>query len=69
MPPRVSVCLPTYNGERFVAEAIASILAQNFTDFELLVVDDGSTDATREIVRAFPDPRLRLYQNEQRLGI
>lgn len=67
--PRVSVCLPTYNGERFVAEAIASILAQRFTDFELLVVDDASTDATREIVRAFADPRLRLYQNEQRLGI
>lgn len=68
-PVRVSVCLPTYNGEQFIAEALHSILSQSFTDFELLVVDDCSTDATVALVRAVTDPRLRLWQNERRLGI
>ncbi|MGH8009930.1 MAG: glycosyltransferase, partial [Candidatus Binatia bacterium] len=66
---RVSVCLPTYNGEEFIAEALKSILAQSLTDFELLVVDDCSTDTTLDIVRSFADPRIRIYQNAERLGI
>jgi len=66
---RVSVCLPTYNGEAFVAEAVHSILAQQWQDFELLVLDDQSTDATLDIVRSFADSRLRVCQNPQRLGI
>jgi glycosyltransferase involved in cell wall biosynthesis len=64
-----SVCIPTYNGAAFVAEAIRSVLEQSFADFELLIVDDGSTDSTLATVRSFADPRLRIYQNAQRLGI
>jgi glycosyltransferase involved in cell wall biosynthesis len=66
---QVSVCIPTYNGERFVADAVRSILQQTLTDFELLVVDDGSTDGTVGVVQGFTDPRLRMLQNPQRLGI
>ncbi|MBI3245238.1 MAG: glycosyltransferase [Deltaproteobacteria bacterium] len=66
---RVSVCIPTYNGAAFIAEALSSVLAQSFTDFELLVVDDGSNDGTLEILRSFTDERLHIHQNERRLGI
>src|SRR5712692_8560819 len=66
---KVSVCIPTYNGAEFVAKAIESVLAQTFADFELLVVDDSSDDTTMDIVRSFTDPRIRICQNEKRLGI
>jgi glycosyltransferase involved in cell wall biosynthesis len=66
---KVSVCIPTYNGAAFLAEAIKSVLAQSYPHFELLIVDDGSTDATVEIARSFADPRLTIHQNENRLGI
>ncbi len=66
---RVSVCLPTYNGERFVAEAVGSVLTQELQDFELLVVDDHSTDSTLEVVSSFSDPRMSVHPNGERLGI
>lgn len=66
--PLVSVCMPVYRSERFVAEAIHSVLSQSFTDFELIVVDDASPDATHEIASSIQDPRLRVYRNEQNLG-
>jgi hypothetical protein len=69
LPTSVSVCIPTYNGAEFVAEAVSSVLTQSFVDFELLVVDDGSSDATPEVVRSFADPRIRVYRNDERLGI
>ncbi len=60
--PRVSVALPVHNRERYVAEAIESILAQTFTDFEFLIVDDGSTDGTLSILNRFAarDSRIRV---------
>lgn len=66
---KVSVAVPTYNGEAYVAEAIRSILAQTFTDFELVIVDDRSTDKTLDILRSFSDPRIRITRNEERLGL
>ncbi len=68
-PPKVTVLMPVYNGEEFLREAIASILGQTFTDFELLIIDDGSTDRSREIVAGFQDGRIRLVCNETNLGI
>ncbi len=59
--PRVSVLLPTYNRERLLPEAIDSVLGQTFGDFELIIVDDGSTDSTRALVAALGDPRVRYF--------
>jgi glycosyltransferase involved in cell wall biosynthesis len=62
--------MTAYNREAFIAEAIESVLAQTFTDFELIVVDDGSKDRTMEIARSYAqrDSRIRLYQNEKNIG-
>ena len=61
--PTVSVCVPVYNAAVHLGECIDSILAQTYTDFELLIVDDGSTDDSRDVVRAYTDPRIRLLEN------
>lgn len=67
--PRVSVVMAVHDGERYVAEAVDSVLGQRFRDLELVVVDDGSTDRTAEIVRTRVDPRLRIVSNERNLGL
>lgn len=67
--PPVSICIPTWNGAPFLGAALESALSQTYSDFELLLVDDGSTDATLDVAAAFPDPRMRLYHNDRRLGI
>jgi glycosyltransferase involved in cell wall biosynthesis len=61
--------MPVYNGAAFLAEAVESILGQSAGDFELLVVDDGSTDRTVEILRGYADPRLQLVQSSTNQGI
>jgi glycosyltransferase involved in cell wall biosynthesis len=68
--PTISVCLPTYNGDKFVAAAIESVLNQTFCDFELLVGDDGSKDSTREILEKYAksDSRVKLTLHKQNLG-
>lgn len=58
--PQISVLMPVWNAERFLAEAVESILAQTFTDFELLAVDGGSTDRTLEILAGYSDSRIRI---------
>ncbi|WP_062544269.1 glycosyltransferase family 2 protein [Rufibacter tibetensis] len=68
MNPRVSVVLPVYNDEKYIKEAIDSILNQTFYDFELIVIDDRSTDKTSEIVKSFKDSRIRFYINQKNLG-
>lgn len=68
-PPKVTVFVPVYNRARYVGATIASVLAQSFGDFELLLVDDGSTDESRDVIAAFADPRIRLESNERNLGI
>ena len=60
--------MPVYNAERFLAPAIDSVLAQTFTDFEFLILDDGSTDKSVSIIQSYSDPRIRFYQNEQNGG-
>jgi Glycosyl transferase family 2 len=67
-PPRVSVVMPAYNAEDYVSLAIDSVLGQSFADFELIVVDDGSTDSTPAIVKGFDDARVRYGQTSGRAG-
>jgi GT2 family glycosyltransferase len=67
--PRVSVLMTTYNGSRFIAESIDSVLGQSFQDFELVVVDDNSTDNTIEVLAQYNDKRLRVIRNEKNLGV
>lgn len=66
---KVSVLMPVYNGEAFVAQAIKSVLRQTFHDFELIVIDDGSTDKSVDIVSGFDDSRIRLFQNQSNSGV
>lgn len=69
MTPKVSVIMPCYNQARFVGEAIQSVLNQTYQDFELIVVDDGSTDGSHDIVAAIGDRRIRYhYQSNQGLA-
>lgn len=67
--PAISVIMPVYNGERYVAKAVGSIFAQTRKDWELIVVDDGCTDETVPIVRSFHDPRIRLVHHSKNKGL
>lgn len=69
MTAKVSVIIPVYNGARFVSVAIGSIIAQSFSDWELLLIDDGSTDQSREILNTFSDSRIKIYYNETNQGL
>lgn len=68
--PKVSIGLPVYNGERYLSEAIESVRSQEFTDFELLISDNASTDSTWEICRHYArmDRRIRLHRNDHNIG-
>lgn len=66
--PRVSVVLPTHNRNDTLRRAIASVLAQSYTDFELIVVDDGSSEDIQQVVKAFGDPRAICWRRDQRGG-
>lgn len=68
--PRLTIGLPVYNGEAYLAQTLESLLAQDFEDFELVVSDNASTDATVDIVESFAeqDRRVRLVRNEANLG-
>lgn len=66
--PQVTVVLPTHNRASLVGRAIQSVLSQTRADWELVVVDDGSADGTREAVAAFTDPRVQYVRNEKALG-
>ena len=67
--PRVSVCIPVYNGEPHVAQAVASVLQSTYEDFELVVIDQQSTDRTVELVSAYDDERIRLVHNTETKGV
>lgn len=67
--PLVSVLLPVYNAESFLKEAIQSVLNQTFIDFELIILNDGSTDKSKEIINEFKDPRIRYIENETNIRL
>lgn len=66
--PKVSICIPTYNRSRYLVYAVNSVLKQNFTDWELLICDDGSTDNTAEIVGQWQDSRVRYLRKPVNQG-
>lgn len=66
--PKVSICIPSHNAAQFLPAAIDSVLAQDFTDFEVFVSDDASDDETPGICRRYGDPRFRVIRSERRLG-
>lgn len=66
--PRVTVCVPVYNGEQYLKAALDSILRQTYKDFELYILDNRSTDRTPEIARSYKNPRVRYLRNAKNLG-
>src|SRR5947209_6717846 len=58
--PLVSIIMPVYNGQPFLIQAVDSIVRQTYSDFELIIIDDGSMDRSLDIVRSYNDPRIRL---------
>ncbi len=67
--PKISVLMPAYNAEKYITEAIESILGQTFDDFEFIIINDCSEDRTEEIVLSYDDPRIVYLKNEQNLGV
>lgn len=65
----VSVVLPAYNAELYLKEAMDSILQQTFTDFELIILNDGSTDSTEDIILSYEDSRIVYVKNQENLGL
>lgn len=66
--PKISVCIPTYNRAHFLPDAIDSVFAQTIADWELIVCDDGSKDATPEVLSRYPDPRIRYIRHSRNVG-
>jgi glycosyltransferase involved in cell wall biosynthesis len=67
--PLVTVLMPVYNGEEFLHEAIESILKQTYLNFELLIINDGSTDSSENIILSYPDTRIRYIKNESNIKL
>ena len=67
--PEISVIMSVYNGEKYLGEAIESILNQTFTDFEFIIVNDGSTDNSLEIIKSYDDERIKVTNNEKNIGL
>ncbi|GHT52306.1 hypothetical protein AGMMS49982_12160 [Bacteroidia bacterium] len=67
--PRISVLMPAYNAETYIAEAIESILQQTYSDFEFIIINDGSTDKTAEIIRGYDDSRIQFIDNTKNQGL
>ena len=68
--PKVSVCLPVYNGERYLPELMESVLTQSFRDYEFLIADNASTDRTGQLCMAYAqrDPRVKYSKNNRNIG-
>lgn len=67
--PKISVIMSVYNGEKYLREAIESIINQTFTDFEFIIVNDGSTDNSLEIIKSYDDERIKIMNNEKNIGL
>ena len=67
--PKISVIMPAYNAEKYIKEAIDSILGQTFRDFELIVLNDCSRDHTESVILSYDDPRIVYVKNEKNMGV
>jgi glycosyltransferase involved in cell wall biosynthesis len=67
--PKITVLMPVYNGERYLRQAMDSILNQSVEDYEFLIINDGSTDRTLEILQSYKDPRIKVINNEGNIGL
>lgn len=67
--PKISVIMPVYNGEKYLREAIDSILNQTFSDFEFIIINDCSVDSTEDIIKSYDDSRIVYIKNEKNLGV
>lgn len=67
--PKISVIMSVYNGEKYLRETIESILAQTFSDFEFIIVNDSSTDNSPEIIKSYDDERIRMINNKKNMGL
>jgi glycosyltransferase involved in cell wall biosynthesis/GT2 family glycosyltransferase len=67
--PKISVIMSVYNDEKYLKEAVESILNQTYSDFEFIIVNDGSTDNTKKILHQFSDPRIKIINNEKNIGL
>jgi len=68
MNPKVSVIMPVYNGEQYLRDAIESVLNQTFTNFEFIIINDGSTDNTNSIINSYKDSRIVIIKNDKNIG-
>lgn len=68
LKPLVSVILPTYNRSEYLGRAIEGVLSQSYNNFELIIIDDGSTDRTSEIISKYQDSRIKIIKNEENIG-
>ena len=69
MNPKITVLMPAYNAGKYIGESIQSVIDQTYADWELLIVNDGSTDNTVEVVEGYDDPRIRLLNNPENLRL
>ncbi len=67
--PLVSICIPIYNTEKFVRETLDCVLRQTYTNLEIIFSDNCSTDKTVDIIKSYNDPRIKLYQNIENIGL
>jgi len=67
--PLVSIMMPAYNAGKYIGRAIESVLAQTYENWELIIIDDCSTDNTYEIAASYKDPRIRILRHEQNMGV
>jgi len=68
MNPKVSVCIPTYNYGYLIEDALKSVLHQNYNDYEIIIIDNASSDNTEKVVKSFDDKRIKYFKNKQNIG-